>query len=412
MVDNKYLEYTAEEMVDDRNFLVWLNHLSENHELDKLLDENPHFALKISQAREIISLLKVQEEAVLQDDINAMWENISRFDRAHRTMFSIKRYHQLLKYAAIVVFVLMLSALGYWKMKQEVSNVMYAFRSDNTVQHSKLILASGKEIDLKKDESTIKVNEQGHAIRINNDSLISLPVSNEKNIEIAMNQIVVPFGKRSLVELADGTKVWLNAGSKMAFPDRFTGTKREVFLEGEAFFNVTPDKSKPFFVKTREIVIRVLGTKFNVSAYEADNDVMTVLVEGSVSMRENKGLNILGKETILKAHQIGSFNKVNLTTRVNDESHVEIYTAWTEGWLPLYQEPLSTVFKKVERYYNVQFVFSGQFLSGDQIISGKLDLKESIEEVMKVLADVAKFKYRIDQKKIFIELNKELPMGK
>jgi hypothetical protein len=410
-VDNKYLEYTVEEMVDDRNFLVWLNHLSENHELDKLLDQNPHFAHNINQAREIIKLVNVQEEPVFQDDINAMWENIARFDQAHQSKFMIRRYNQLLKYAAVIVFVLMLSALGYWKIKQDVSRQMYVFRSDKTVQQSKLILASGREIDLKKDESTIKVNEQGHAIRINNDSLISLPSSNEKNAEVAMNQIVVPFGKKSSVELADGTKVWLNAGSKIAFPDRFSGSKREVFLEGEAYFNVTPDKDKPFFVKTREIVIKVLGTKFNVSAYHADNEVMTVLVEGTVSMRENKGINLLGKETILNAHQKASFNKADLTTRVNDEAMVGIYTAWTEGWFPFCKEPLSNVFKKVERYYNVQFVYSELFPSGD-LISGKLDLKDSIEDVMKVLADVAKVTYRIDEKKIFIELKKEMPMKK
>ena len=410
-MDNKYLDYTAEEMVEDRNFLIWLNRLSENHELDKLLDENPHFAIKINQAREIIRLLKVQEEPVLQDNINAMWESIARSDRVHQSKFRIRRYNRLLKYAAAVVFLLMLSTFGYLKLKQQESHKMYAFRSDETVEQSKLILASGREIDLKKDESTIKVNEQGHAIRINNDSLISLPGSNEENIETPMNQIVVPFGKKSSVELADGTKVWLNAGSKMAFPDRFTGSKREVFLEGEAFFNVTPDKSKPFFVRTKEIVIRVLGTKFNLSAYEADNEVMTVLVEGTVSMMENKGINLLGNETILNAHQRATFNKADLTTKVNDEAQAGIYTAWTDGWFPFCKEPLSNVFKKVERYYNVQFVYSELFPSGD-LISGKLDLKDSIEDVMKVLADVAKVTYRIDQKKIFIELNKEMPMRK
>jgi len=410
-VDNKYLDYTAEEMVEDRNFLIWLNRLSENHELDKLLDENPHFAIKINQAREIIRLLKVQEEPVLQDNINAMWESIARSDRVHQSKFRIRRYNRLLKYAAAVVFLLMLSTFGYLKLKQQESHKMYAFRSDETVEQSKLILASGREIDLKKDESTIKVNEQGHAIRINNDSLISLPGSNEENIETPMNQIVVPFGKKSSVELADGTKVWLNAGSKMAFPDRFTGSKREVFLEGEAFFNVTPDKSKPFFVRTKEIVIRVLGTKFNLSAYEADNEVMTVLVEGTVSMMENKGINLLWNETILNAHQRATFNKADLTTKVNDEAQAGIYTAWTDGWFPFCKEPLSNVFKKVERYYNVQFVYSELFPSGD-LISGKLDLKDSIEDVMKVLADVAKVTYRIDQKKIFIELNKEMPMRK
>ncbi|MCX6222620.1 MAG: FecR domain-containing protein [Bacteroidia bacterium] len=410
-MDNKYLEYTAEEMVDDRNFLIWLNHLSENHELDKLLDENPHFAINISQAREIIRLLTVQEEPVLQDDINAMWENIARFDQTYQSKFRIRRYYQMLKYAAAVIFVLIFSTLGYWKIKRDESHQWYAFSSDKIVQQSKLILASGKEINLMKDESTIKVNALGHVIRINNDSLIEMSNISEKNVEIPMNQVVVPYGKKSCVELEDGTKVWLNAGSKMAFPDRFSDSKREVFLEGEAYFNVTSDKNKPFFVKTKEIVIRVLGTKFNVSAYEADNEAVTVLVEGTVSMRENKGINLLGNETILNAHQRASFNKADLTTKVNDEAQAGIYTAWTEGWFPFCKEPLSNVFKKVERYYNVQFVYSELFPSGD-LISGKLDLKDSIEDVMKVLADVAKVNYRIDQKKIFIELNKEMPMRK
>ena len=164
-------------------------------------------------------------------------------------------------------------------------------------------------------------------------------------------------------------------------------------------------------VKTKEVVVKVLGTKFNVSAYEADSEVMTVLVEGAVSMRENKGMNLFGKEVILKPNQRAMFNKADFTTTVNDEAHAEIYTAWTEGWFPFYKEPLSNVFKKVERYYNVQFVYNEVFPSED-LISGKLDLKNSIEEMMKVLADVARISYQIDQNKIFIELHKAVPMQK
>ena len=159
------------------------------------------------------------------------------------------------------------------------------------------------------------------------------------------------------------------------------------------------------------MVVRVLGTKFDLSAYESDRDVMTVLVEGTVSLSVNKGRTVFGKEVILNGHQRAMFNKTDLTTKVNQEDHVEIFTAWTEGWFPFYKEPLNNVFRKVERYYNVQFVYNELFPSGD-LISGKLDLKESIEEVMKVLADVANVSYQIDQNKIYIELNNEMPMRK
>jgi transmembrane sensor len=410
-VENKYLKYTAEEMVDDRDFLVWLNHFSENQEFDKLIDENPQFARRISQAQEIVKLLTVKGEPVLQDDIYSMWEKIDRLDRSHQSSLKIKKYHLLLKYAAAVLLVLLSSTFGYLLLSHQEAPLWYVFKTDKTMQQSRLILSSGKEIDLKNDESSIKVNAQNNAIRINNDSLIRLSNDPEDIGKVAMNQVVVPFGKKSCIELSDGTKIWLNAGSKLAFPDRFSGKNREVFLEGEAFFNVSADKSKPFCVKTRDIVIKVLGTKFNVTAYDADREVMTVLLEGRVSMTENKGMNLFGKETILKGHQRALFNKTDMTTKVNEEAHAEIFTAWTEGWFPFSKEPLSNVFKKVERYYNVQFVYNELFPSGD-LISGKLDLKDSIEDVMKVLADVANVTYRIDQKKIFIELNKEMPMRK
>jgi len=410
-VEKKYLDYTAEEMVDDRNFLIWLSHLSENQELDALVHEHPQFARKVSQAREMILLLKVKEAPVLQDDIYSIWENIVQVDRADQSSLKIRKYHKFIKYAAAVIFVMMLSSLGYWKILSNNKHQVYVFQTNKPIQQSRLILSSGKEIDLKKDESTVKVNAQNNAIRVNNDSIIKLS-SNPEDIEkIAMNQVVVPFGKKLSLELADGTKVWLNAGSKMAFPDRFSGSNREVFLEGEAYFDVTPDKNKPFFVKTKEIVVRVLGTKFNLSAYEADREVMTILVEGKVSMRENNGINLFGKEILLNSHQKAVFDKTNLTTTVNQEPNAEIFAAWTDGWFPFSKEPLNNVFKKVERYYNVQFVYNEPFPSTD-LISGKLDLKDSIEEVMKVLADVANVTYEIEQDKIFIKHNNQMPMRK
>jgi ferric-dicitrate binding protein FerR (iron transport regulator) len=203
----------------------------------------------------------------------------------------------------------------------------------------------------------------------------------------------------------------LNAGSKLAFPDRFSGSKREVFLEGEAYFDVTPEKGFPFFVRTKEVIIKVLGTKFNLSAYEADKEVMTVLVEGKVSLRENRGIGLFGDEIILNRSESALFNKSDFSTKVSHVEQTENYTAWTEGWFPFSKEPLENVFKKIERYYNVRFVYNNLFPSGD-LISGKLDLKESIDEVMKVLADVAKIKYRIEKESIYIELNNTLPMRK
>lgn len=405
----KFLRYTVEEMLEDRDFPVWLKHLSDNQELSRLVDDNPQFAYKVRQAKEIIMILNVKEEPVFKDEIYAMLAKISEVDVDHQSQLRTRRIRGYFKYAAAVVFVLMLSALGYWELNKETVFQWASNEAPTAIKQSRLILSTGEEIDLKKDESVIKVSAQQNSIRINNDSIVALSAVGAKRFEIAMNQVVVPFGKKSLVELSDGTKVWLNAGSKMAFPARFSGSKREVFLEGEACFDVTHDKSNPFFVNTREVIIRVLGTKFNVSDYEADKEITTVLLEGSVSLRENKGINFFGEEVILKRHQRALFSKAGLSTKVYEEANPEIFTAWTEGWFTFYKEPLGNILKKVERYYNVQVVGTNLFQS-DDLISGKLDLKDSIEDVMKVLADVAKVTYRIDHQKIFIVINNEMPM--
>jgi ferric-dicitrate binding protein FerR (iron transport regulator) len=408
-VFKKFLRYTVEEMLEDRDFPVWLKHLSDNQELSRLVDDNPQFAYKVRQAKEIIMILNVKEEPVFKDEIYAMLAKISEVDVDHQSQLRTRRIRGYFKYAAAVVFVLMLSALGYWELNKETVFQWASNEAPTAIKQSRLILSTGEEIDLKKDESVIKVSAQQNSIRINNDSIVALSAVGAKRFEIAMNQVVVPFGKKSLVELSDGTKVWLNAGSKMAFPARFSGSKREVFLEGEACFDVTHDKSNPFFVNTREVIIRVLGTKFNVSDYEADKEITTVLLEGSVSLRENKGINFFGEEVILKRHQRALFSKAGLSTKVYEEANPEIFTAWTEGWFTFYKEPLGNILKKVERYYNVQVVGTNLFQS-DDLISGKLDLKDSIEDVMKVLADVAKVTYRIDHQKIFIVINNEMPM--
>jgi transmembrane sensor len=408
-VFKKFLGYTVEEMLEDRDFPVWLKHLSENHELSRLVDDNPQFAYKVRQAKEIIMILNVKEEPVFKNEIYAMWAKISEVDFDHQSQLRTRRIRGYFKYAAAVVFVLMLSALGYWELNKEPVFQWASNEAPATNKQSRLILSTGEEIDLKKDDSVIKVSAQQNSIRINNDSIVALSAVGAKRSEIAMNQVVVPFGKKSFVELSDGTKVWLNAGSKMAFPARFSGSKREVFLEGEACFDVTHDKSNPFFVNTREVIIRVLGTKFNVSDYEADKEITTVLLEGSVSLRENKGINLFGEEVIMNRNQRALFSKAGLSTKVYEEANPEIFTAWTEGWFTFYKEPLGNILKKVERYYNVQVVGTNLFQS-DDLISGKLDLKDSIEDVMKVLADVAKVTYRIDHQKIFIVINNEMPM--
>ncbi len=194
--------------------------------------------------------------------------------------------------------------------------------------------------------------------------------------EAAMNQIIIPYGKRSESTLADGTHIWLNSGSQLSYPSRFKTHSREVYLTGEAFFDVTEDVSKPFYVMTRDFKIKVLGTKFNVSSYSEDRTIQTVLLKGKVSAGKNK----LFAETIdLYPGERIVYDKAG-DRLAKEKVDVQLYTSWINGYLIFDNESTTEVFKKLERYYNQRIIASEKL--GGNTFSGKLDLKDNIKDVL------------------------------
>ena len=213
---------------------------------------------------------------------------------------------------------------------------------------------------------------------VNQDTIKSAPTSKAPQQE-ALNQLIIPYGKNSEILLADGTKVYLNAGTRLVYPEQFTGSKRQVFLSGEAFFEVSHDPEHPFIVKTSDLSVEVLGTHFNVSAYPSDNIIETVLTEGKVVLQKNKS-GLFEKKTELVPNQLASFDKrtSESTLRFVD---VENYVSWKDQILKFESSDLFHVLSKVERYYNIRFSYSDLPLK-DILISGKLELQESQDELI------------------------------
>jgi transmembrane sensor len=290
---------------------------------------------------------------------------------------------------------------GYWMIYQNQRSYIFSENSDNeTGSQSRLFLSDGRTIDLEKENSKIALNTN-EQIMIDNNQVIDM--SKKSNADDSkMNEVVIPYGKKSQLLLEDGTKVWLNAGSRMAFPTKFSGKRREVFLEGEAYFEVAHNKNLPFLVNTGEIAIKVLGTKFNLSAYKTDKLVETILIEGKVAVSKRSVIRFMKSETILTPNQKASYNKESQIISIKNEPDVELSIAWTEGWFKFSQQRLNDVLNKLQRYYNIKFEFDSAFSTAD-LITGKLDLKESIGQVMTALADVANIQYRVDGDKIYIE---------
>jgi transmembrane sensor len=169
-----------------------------------------------------------------------------------------------------------------------------------------------------------------------------------------VNKHTTDKGQRTIITLEDGTKVWLNAESKLVYPKSFRNhLQREVFLEGEGFFSVAKDSAKPFLVHTNGILVKVLGTSFNVKSYESDNFIQTTLVEGRVSLASIGGST---NELTLAPNQMAVFDKTTREILLDHKPDTEARVGWTDGKLVFEDQPLSEIIIALERWYNVKFI--------------------------------------------------------
>ena len=226
-------------------------------------------------------------------------------------------------------------------------------------------------------------------------------LNNRMNIpdkDIFMQTVQVPAGQNAQVTLADGSKVWLNAGSTLHFPTRFPGKERLVNLEGEGFFEVQANKEKPFIVSTTSYTIKALGTTFNVNAYKKSKDFETSLLTGKVEVADHAG-----KQTILLSPNnrvVLEGNKLK-TLPIQDSE----YFLWREGII-CFNEPLSEVLKKLELYFDVKIeVNNKRVLQNEQHCIGKFRSRDGLEHILEVLQLTSHFSYKKDDEKNLVTIN-------
>jgi transmembrane sensor len=204
-------------------------------------------------------------------------------------------------------------------------------------------------------------------------------------------EVRVAAGSVMKYELPDKSVVWLNANSKLKYPVRFRGDKREVSLEGEGYFQVTADKKHPFYVDTpNNMKVFVYGTHFNVSAYSDEPVVETVLEEGKVNVIAPDGMTMVQ----LNPGEALSYNKV--TNQMN-RSNVDVYekTAWIEGKLIFRNATLEEIFKRLSRHFNVKVDF--QNMSGRTYHYRATFKNETLPQIMDYLSQSANLKWSVDE---------------
>lgn len=272
----------------------------------------------------------------------------------------------------------------------------------NDFDSVKLILNDSENVTIAEDNSTIKYSNTGQQIDISNSKSISQSAT--ENNKVVFNTIVVPYGKRSKIELSDGSQVWLNSGSKLIYPVIFTGKKREVYIEGEAIFEVAHDKTHPFMVMAKNHEIEVLGTVFNVSNYSNEKSISTTLKSGSVQINYKGDSFFKTNETIKITPGTRALYNKDMHKVSSRKVDVDNYFSWRDGVFIFKNDNLGYIMKKLSRYYNVNIVIKNKDLT-IQTFSGYLDLKENVENVINTIKETTDFEYSTNEENKTLTIN-------
>lgn len=280
--------------------------------------------------------------------------------------------------AAASVTLLLLAGVGYLVFYEDSARAMQevAFRAKGAPEETRLILADERSVSLRKENSSVEYKNDGALIQVDSSSTIGQQVAGDQQF----NMLIVPYGKRSVLTLADGTRIWLNSGSKLVYPSRFDERMREVYLEGQAFFSVTHAEDVPFYVHTKDMEVKVLGTEFDVSAYDDDPYTATVLAKGSVELTTQRQALFGSKKTKITPGTRAVFDQGRAELKT-EQVDVREYVSWKDGFLALNSAQLAEILKKLSRYYRVDIELKQPKLA-DVTFGGSLALQDDIRDVL------------------------------
>jgi transmembrane sensor len=251
----------------------------------------------------------------------------------------------------------------------------------------RLMLASG--------DSMMLNDEQSQDVALNNARLQTLPGQlrfDAGSSDGRMNELTVPTGKDYEVVLSDGSTVHLNAYSSIRFPFAFTGKTREVYIEGEAYFKIAPNATQPFIVHTAHTAVKVLGTSFNINAYN-DGPVVTSLVQGSIMTGAGDHPDLLlhpGQETV--------FHDGKQTVEPFDSA---VTLGWTKGEYPYYNQSLNTLASVIYRWYGKTILFDDPALA-DKKLTGIIERNHSLSEFLESLVKTSGINYKISGNEVHL----------
>jgi transmembrane sensor len=301
--------------------------------------------------------------------------------------------------AAALLAVLATSSYFFFfnKPKQEIAQTQQTYKNDIAPGGNKAILtlSNGSKIIL--DSAHIgKLAKQGNTnIQKLDSGMLAYTTLMEKPTEVLYNTLSTPRGGQYQLTLADGSQVWLNSASSIKYPTAFSGNQRNVEITGEAYFEVTKDKNKPFSVTINDMNVEVLGTHFNVNGFNDESAIKTTLLEGAVKI--TKGTNAV----LLNPGQQGILNAEGNLTKTNDVD-LDKVMAWKNGWFEFDQTDLTTIMRQVSRWYDLDISYEGNLK--DDKFGGRVNKNVPLSDILKSLeANGNGVKFKLDGKKLLVQ---------
>ncbi|KLT63689.1 FecR family protein [Pedobacter sp. BMA] len=352
----------------------------------------------VEQELEQTSWNKSEEDKVafgiaLKLKIDAQINLGSEKEASGTNSLKVTRFRMISAIAAAIAIVL-LGTIVFWRMRNEDASRRYANDIAPGKNTAVLKLANGQKINLDERNGTldtlngIKIEKAANGVVVFTILDRNADASNQKNT------IETPAGGQHQVVLADGTKVWLNAASSLTFPGEFGGQqKRIVSLTGEAYFEVTKDKTHPFLVETAKQEVEVLGTHFNINAYSNEDNIKTTLLEGSVQVSAS------GQHEVLSPNQQSVFRNNALQVSEIDPA---LAIDWKNGEFRFKDEPLESILRKLSRWYGVRFV-SELDENNTPSFTGSVSRFDNISSVLTMLEETGNIRFFIKNKIITVK---------
>lgn len=395
-MNKDYTGYTAEQLLNDDFFIHSELHPTEETRLFWLDLERTDLSLakEIRMARILMNRFRqdVSRPLLPASEVSDLWDKIQR-ENQQKKRFVLFRYGVVAAVAAILVLAL---AIPYLLPEKEIDYqaIVANLHVNNGQDDVQLVLSDKERVLISEEKSKISYDEKGE-VRVNSESVRTQSGHNTGENEVQLNKLIVPAGKRSFLTLSDGTKLWVNSSTKVIYPNIFQGNKREIYVDGEVYLEVTRNPDKPFCVKTEQMSVQVLGTSFNVCAYPEDNQQQVVLVNGKVEVQTQEHA---AEE--LAPNELYEYDTQTGKTSIKEVDAAD-YISWKNGYYQFSGQELSVLFKRLSRYYAVSIVCDGKV--GALNCSGKLDLTEHVDDVLENLSKAAPIKVEHDHEQIIIQ---------